>query len=239
MSGHSKWSTIKRKKEATDAVRGKLFSKLSRAITIAVKTGGGSDPDANAKLRVAIETAKSANMPKANIDRAMQKGEGASDLEEIIYEGFGPEGIGVILEVATDSRNRSAQVIKGLFDRGGGNLSGPGSVSFNFEQKGMIVLKNKGFDDEAILKLIDAGVEEYEIDDDFITLYVAAKDLMRIKDDLGTQNFLVESAEHTMKPRTTKKVNGDASGKVIAFLERLQENDDVQKLYTDAEFEND
>lgn len=143
MSGHSKWSTIKRKKETSDAARGKLFSKLSRAISIAVKTGGGPDPSSNSKLKVAIDAAKSANMPKINTERAISRGGGKDNLEEITYEGFGPLSIGVLVEVTTDNRNRSGQDIKVLFEKGGGRLGGPGSVSHNFESKGLLLVKKK------------------------------------------------------------------------------------------------
>src|SRR3989344_6041026 len=148
MSGHSKWATIHRSKEVKDAKRGNLFAKMGRAISIAVKAGGGPDPSANFKLRVAIEKARAADMPKENIERAIAKASEGGALEEVTYEGFGPGGIGVIVEAATDNKNRTAQEIKNAFERGGGNLAGPGSVSFNFEQKGFLLVKKTDKPDE-------------------------------------------------------------------------------------------
>src|SRR3990170_358602 len=147
MSGHSKWSTIKRKKATTDMVRGKLFSKISKTIATAVKGGGSNNPETNSKLRVAIEEARAANMPKANVERALKKG-GEGNVSEFTYEGFGPGGISVIVEGATDNRNRTGQEIKGIFERGGGSLAGPGAVSFNFKQKGLILVE-KGADPQS------------------------------------------------------------------------------------------
>lgn len=144
MSGHSKWSTIKRQKAVTDQARGKIFSKLSKAISVAVKTGGSDNPDFNPKLRVAVETAKASNMPKSNIDRAIQRASEVGDLTEVLYEGFGPYGVGVVVEATTDNKNRTSQEIKTIFDRSGGNLGGPGSVMFNFVKKGMIIIKRQG-----------------------------------------------------------------------------------------------
>ena len=148
MSGHSHYATIKRKKDSTDAVKGMIFSKHSKAIQVAIKTGGSPDPDTNAKLRFTIDQAKSDNMPKANIDRILAKASEAGNLDEVTYEGYGANGIAVIVNTATDNRNRTSQEIKNIFERGGGSLAGPGAVSFNFESKGLIVLEKKSDVDE-------------------------------------------------------------------------------------------
>ena len=192
MSGHSKWSTIKHKKEATDAMRGKVFSKLTRAIAIAIKTGGGADPNTNYKLKVAIDTAKSLNMPKANIERALAKGGGGEKLDEVTYEGFGPGGIGVIAEVATDNRNRTGQEVKGIFEKSGGQLAGPGAVSYNFEPRGLLLVKAEKNMEEQMLRLIDLGVSEIEEAGDLIEVYVEADKLSQIKKDLEKENFSIK-----------------------------------------------
>lgn len=236
MSGHSKWSTIKRKKEVTDVARGKLFSKLSRAISVAVKTGGGEDPASNHKLRVAVEAARAANMPKVNVERAINKGGGGESLEEVTYEGFGPGGINVIVEVATDNRNRSGQDIKAIFDRGGGRLAGPGAVSFNFESKGLLVVaKDKNVEDQ-ILSLIDLGVEDVEETDDGIEVYVNQKDLSIVRKKIGKNNFKVVSTELVQKPKSLQVVDDKQKvDKIISFLEKLEDLDDVQKVFANLD----
>lgn len=237
MSGHSKWSTIKRKKGATDAARGKLFSKLSKAILVAVKTGGGTDPTSNHKLRVAIEAAKAANMPKANVDRALAASQAkAGELKEVTYEGFGPAGIAVVLEVATDNRNRTAQEIKGLFERGGGRLAGPGAVSYSFEPKGLLVVGKKGNTQDQILKLIDLGVEDVDETEDGIEVYVEPKKLSETKKSLEMAVFKVLSTELYLKPKTLQTITDRRSvSKALNFLEKLQDHDDVQKVFTNLD----
>lgn len=241
MSGHSKWSTIKRKKEAEDIKRGKEFSKLSRAISIAAKTGGSPDPEANPKLRVAIDQAKAANMPKDNIERAIQRAVGGdADLEEIKYEGFAPDGVGVIVEAATDNKNRTAQEIKNIFERRGGSLAGPGSVSFNFEPKGLIVVEKKGNVDEQMLALIDAGVEDIEESDDGIEAYVAPSSLSEVKDKLKGLGYTVSSFELVQRPKTMQVVKEPASAqRILKFLDDLENHDDVQKVYANLDVPND
>lgn len=237
MSGHSKWSTIKRKKEATDAVRGKLFSRLSRAISIAVKTGGGSDPSANHKLKVAVDAARAANMPKSNIERALQQARGkAGELEEMTYEGFGPGGINVIVEVATDNRNRTGQEIKAIFERGGGGLAGPGAVSFNFEPRGLFVVSKTGDPEEQILKLIDLGVEDVEETEDGIEVYVDPSGFSEAKKRAEDAGFKVTSAELFQKPKNLQVVTDKAlASKTLSFLEKLEDHDDVQKVFANLD----
>jgi len=235
MSGHSKWSTIKRKKEVTDNARGKVFSKLSKAISVAVKTGGGESVGTNYKLKMAIEAAKSANMPKANIERAISKGTNSGDMTEVVYEGYGPENISVIVEAATDNRNRTAQELKGFFDKGGGTLGGPGSVAFNFEQKGLIVV-NKQNSDSQILALIDMGVDDIEDTGDLEVL-VAPDKLHQIKTKIEEAGFKVLDASLIQDPKTYVQVQADKSEKVLKFLQNLNDHDDVQKVFANVDFQ--
>jgi YebC/PmpR family DNA-binding regulatory protein len=237
MSGHSKWSTIKRKKEATDAARGKLFSKLSRAISVAVKTGGGSNPDTNHKLRVAIEAARAANMPKVNIERAISKGGGPEMFEEIMYEGFGPGGIAIILQAATDNRNRTGQEIKALFDRAGGSLAGPGAVSFNFEPKGLLVVEKEKDSESQMLRLIDVGgVEDIQETDDVIEVYVEPANLTKMRTELENKGFKIESFELVQKPKNYQTVLDEkTASRALSFLETLEGHDDIQKVYANLD----
>lgn len=236
MSGHSKWSTIKRKKGATDALRGRLFSKLIKAITVAAKTGGGPNPEANPKLKVAVEAAKTANMPKANIDRALSKAESAGNLEEIAYEGFAPGGVGLVVEVATDNRNRTGQEIKGLLERGGGTLGGRGSTAFSFVPRGQLVIETKGNVEETVLKLIDAGIEEFEEEQDEVVVYVESGQTFSTKQKLEGLGLLVTSAELTQKPVNLVRVeDASVAKKVFALLETLENQDDVQKVFANID----
>lgn len=234
MSGHSKWSTIKHQKAANDAARGKLFSKLSRAITIAARSG--PDPDMNYKLRMAIDKAKEANMPKDNMERAISKAQGGGDLEEVSYEGFGPSGIAVIVEVATDNRNRTGQEIKNLFERGGGSLAGPGAVAFNFESKGLLVVKKKGDLDTQMLDLIDLGVEDVEDTDQGIEAYVAPNELNEIRNKIEKKGYEIVTAELIEKPKSYQKITDPGQAKkVVEFLEKLEDHDDVQKVFANLD----
>lgn len=237
MSGHSKWSTIKHKKAANDQARGKVFSKLSKAISIAIKTGGGANPETNYKLRMAIDTARAADMPKANIDRIINKAEKEDEnLEEVKYEGFGPEGINVIVEVVTDNRNRTAQEIKGLFERGGGRLGGPGSVSFNFEPRGLILIKKSAEKENQILQLIDLGVEEFEETEVGIEVYVSPSKLSSLRQEIEKVGFEIISVELIQKPKSLQSISDPQKGeKVVRFLDNLDNQDDVQQVFTNAD----
>jgi YebC/PmpR family DNA-binding regulatory protein len=237
MSGHSKWSTIKHKKAATDAARGKLFSKMSRAISVAVKTGGGGDLDSNHKLRMAVDKAKSVNMPKDRIDNAIKRASTSGEnLEEMLYEGFGPYGIAVMVEVATDNRNRAAQGIKSIFERGGGSLGGPGSVSFNFTSKGLLVVKKKGDVEEQMLKLIDMGVEDVEEIESGLEIYILPAMLRETRKKLESSGFEVLTTELIQKPNNFQKINDSAKAtKALAFLRNLEEHEDVQKVFANLD----
>lgn len=237
MSGHSHYATIKRQKEANDAARGNIFSKLARAITIATKSGGGPDPASNFKLRVEMERARAANMPKENVDRAIARAtvEGEA-LEEASYEGFGPSGVAVIVEVATDNRNRTGQEIKNLFERAGGHLAGPGAVSFNFEPKGILVVQKTADPQVQMLKLIDLGVEEMEESPDGIEIYTSPDKLSQTKNKLEGEGFAVSSFELTQKPKTFTTISDPKEATAaLSFLDSLQDHDDAQKVYANID----
>jgi len=232
MSGHSHFATIKRAKEANDAKKGKVFSKYAKEIAIAVKTGGGTDPGFNYKLRMIIDKARTFNMPKDNIDRAISRGSGEEALEVINYEGFGPCGVAVIVEAATDNRNRTAQEIKNIFERVGGSLGGPGSVSYNFDHKGLLVVKKEDNFEEQMLKLIDCGAEDVEEVGDEIEVYTLPDKLREVRTKIEEAGFSIKSAELCMKPKTFQQINDsrDAS-KILSFVEQLDDCDDVSHVY--------
>ncbi len=236
MSGHSHYATTKRQKELKDHARGALFSKLARAITIAAKSGGGPDPDSNFKLRITIEKARQSSMPKENIDRAISKAATSEVLEEVLYEGFGPSGVEVLVEVATDNRNRTNSEIKNLFDKNGGKAGVPGSVSFNFEPKGSLLVEKRDSLDNQILKLIDLGAEDVEEVDDLIEVYVPHDALFETRKKLEENGFTVTSAELIQKPKNLQEVKGEEAEKIKLFLENFEEHEDVQKVFTNADF---
>lgn len=236
MSGHSKWATIHRAKEVKDAARGKLFSRLARAITIAAKTGGGPNPESNFKLRVEIDKARAANMPKENIERAISKGSGSDSMIEVSYEGFGPGGIELIVDTATDNRNRTGQEIKNILERGGGSLGGPHSVSFNFSQTGFILVKKAADKDAQLLALIDLGIADLEEVEEGIEVYTPASQLYEMRKKIEAAGFSAENTELIKKPITTVKVDEANRDKVVNFLETLEDQDDVLKIYTNATF---
>lgn len=234
MSGHSHYAQIHRQKGLNDAKRGNLFSKLARAISIAVKTGG-SNPDANLKLKVAIEKAHAASMPKDNVERAIAKGAGSGEaLEEINYEGFGPSGIAVIVEAATDNKNRTAQEIKNLFERGGGSLAGPGAVSFNFEPKGYLFVKKNGDAEAEMLSIIDMGAEDVTEVEDGIEVYVEPAKLSETRKKFEQAGLEISETELTMKPKNLVDLDDSAKEKVMNFLDSLEGHDDIQKVFTNA-----
>lgn len=237
MSGHSKWSKIHRAKELTDKKKGLSFTKLSNAITLAVKEGGGvGDMDFNFKLRLAVERAREANMPKENIqraiDRAVNKGEGNS-LEEIIYEGYGPSGVGFLVQTYTDNKQRTVQEIKNIFDRHNGSIASPGSVLFNFKQTGFLEILTSGNPEEATLKIMDLEVEDViDAGEGVLEIYVKPENLMSIKDELAASGFTVKSAEIIQRPINYIPItdNKTASG-LLDLVEKLEDFDDVQKVY--------
>ncbi|HKB88615.1 MAG TPA: YebC/PmpR family DNA-binding transcriptional regulator [Patescibacteria group bacterium] len=232
MSGHSHFATIKRQKAVNDAAKGNLFSKLARSVMIAAK--GGADPDMNFKLRVEIDKARAASMPKENIDRAIAKATTeAANLIEITYEGFGPGGISVIVDVATDNKNRSAQEIKNIFERVGGTMAGPGAVSYNFENKGFILVKKSEDPESQMLQMIDLGVEDVTETADGIEVYTAPDKLSEERKKFESAGFTITETELIMKPKNMQTVEDlPLAKKALAFLDSVEEYDDVVKVFS-------
>ncbi len=236
MSGHSKWSTIKHKKGAADARRGKLFSKLSRAIMVAAKDGG-ADPVSNLALQNAIEKARSYSMPKDNIERAIAKGTGegadGASFETVVYEGYGPEGVAVIVEALTDNRNRTASEVRHLFSKHGGNLGATGAVAWQFERRGVVLVDADGVDeDELVLAAADAGADDVELDGTTFVVSSAPEGLTGVRESLESAGYLLESVGLSMVPKTTVEIADESTAKqVVRLVEGLEENDDVQDVY--------
>jgi YebC/PmpR family DNA-binding regulatory protein len=235
MSGHSHYATIKRQKATNDAAKGNLFSKMARAIMIAAKNG--PDPDMNFRLRFEIDKARAASMPKENIERAIAKATTeAANLEEITYEGFGPGGFGVMVEVMSDNKNRTAQEIKNVFERGGGTLAGPNAVAFNFEQKGFMLIRKTADPDTEMLQLIDAGAEDIEDTSDGFEIFVAPDKLGQIHKKLTESGFEVLQAELQMKPVNFQTITDPATAaKALKFLDEMESLDDVQNVSTNID----
>lgn len=237
MSGHSKWSTIKHKKGAADAKRGKLFSKLSRAIMVAAKEGG-PDPATNLSLQNAIEKARSYSMPKDNIERAVAKGSGEGQdgaaFETVVYEGYGPEGVAVIVEALTDNRNRTASEVRHLFSRHGGNLGATGAVAWQFERRGLILVTAGDVDeDDLVLAAAEAGADDVARDGAVFEVSSAPEALAHVRTALEQAGFPIESAELSMVPKVTVEIADEGVAKqVVRLVEGLEDNDDVQDVYT-------
>ena len=234
MSGHSKWSQIKRQKGAADVKRGVLFTKMTREIMLAAREGG-PEPEANFRLRLAIDRARAVNMPMANIERAIDRATGGGDgaaLESVVYEGYAPGGISVMVEAATDNRNRTASEIRAAFTKFGGKLGESGSVQWLFEQKGMIEIDAHGRSaDDVQLVAIDAGAEDVEVDGSLITVYTTPTAFEGVKKAIETAGIPVSSAEISMRPTNSVRVEGDHAQKVLRLVESLEELDDVQKVH--------
>jgi YebC/PmpR family DNA-binding regulatory protein len=236
MSGHSKWSTIKHKKGAQDARRGKLFSKLSRAIIVAAKEGGG-DPATNLALANAVEKARSYSMPKDNIERAIARGTGADadagSFEEVVYEGYGPDGVAVLVEALTDNRNRTASDVRHTFSKHGGNLGATGAVAWQFERRGVVLVDTEGVDeDELMLVAADGGAEDVSLDEDVFQVTSAPEDLSAVRQAIESAGIAVRAAELQMVPKTTVEVADEAAARrVVRLIEALEDNEDVQDVY--------
>jgi YebC/PmpR family DNA-binding regulatory protein len=236
VSGHSKWSSIKHKKGAADAKRGKLFSKLSRAIIVAAKEGG-PDPSGNLALQNAIEKAKSYSMPKDNIERAVAKGAGAdadgSNFETVVYEGYGPEGVAVLVEALTDNRNRTASDVRHLFTKHGGNLGTTGAVAWLFDRRGVVVVDAAGVDeDELMLAAADGGADDLARDGSVFQVSAPPEALAAVRAALEEAGFAVDTAELSMVPKTTVAVEEETSAKkLMRLIDALEENDDVQDVF--------
>lgn len=237
MSGHSKWATTKHRKAAVDAKRSKLFSKLSRIITVAAKTGGDPNPDNNASLAAAIAKAKSYSLPKDKIETAISKafaaGADAATYDEVVYEGYGPAGVAIYAEALTDNRNRTAADVRAAFTRAGGNLGATGSVAFQFERKGEIVVDRDGApdEDEMMLLVADAGGEDLEVSEDTYVVYTASADVVAVHRALEAAGVPVKGAELVMEPVTPTVVTLEDAKKVLRLVDRLEESDDIQTVY--------
>ena len=239
MSGHSKWSTIKRQKGAADAKRGALFTKLSREIIIAAKQGL-PDPASNFKLRLAVQRAKAANMPHDNIDRAIAKGSGQGDqeqLDEITYEGYGPGGTAILVAVLTDNRNRTVAEVRHRFSRAGGNLGETGSVAWQFEAKGLITIKLNGHDaDDTALQAIDAGADDVSVEDDVLEVTTDPANLEPVRRTLEAAGLEVENADFAMVPTNTIELDTKAAHQALKLIDSLEDLEDVQRVYSNADF---
>ena len=238
MAGHSKFKNIQYRKGAQDKKRAKQFAKIGREIQIAVKIGG-TDPESNPRLRLAITNARSVNMPKDNVDRAINKNNTeASDYSEVRYEGYGPFGTAFIVEALTDNKNRTASEIRSIFSKNGGNLGETGSVSFNFNKVGEIQIK-KEIDDSALEDLLDQGLEDYNTDDDVTYLYSSFEELASFEKILVDKNFDIESANIIWKPNLTVKIEKKEDlDKLIRLNEELEDNDDVQNCFSNLDFDS-
>lgn len=239
MSGHSKWATIKRKKGALDAKRGKIFTRLIREITIAARQGGG-DPDGNPRLRLAIDNAKAANMPADNIDRAVKKATGeleGAQIVELVYEGYGPGGIAILVEVATDNKNRTVAEIRHIFGRGAGNMGETGSVAWMFERKGIITVKSDGKSEDDMTEIIlDAGADDLSTEEDFFEVITTLESFEHVRKTLLEKKMTVENASLQWIAKNLVPIKGEEAEKLMKLIEGIEECDDVQNVYTNADF---
>jgi YebC/PmpR family DNA-binding regulatory protein len=240
MSGHSKWATIKRKKGALDAKRGKMFTKLIKELTIAAREGGG-DPGANPRLRLAVDNAKAANMPQDNIERAIKKATG--ELEgvtylELTYEGYGPAGVAMLVEVATDNKNRIVAEVRHLFSKYGGSMGETGSVAWMFDRKGVISLPKQGKSEDDVMEIIlDAGAEDLQSDDEFFEIQTPLESFEPVRKSLADKELSIENASLQWIAKNTVPVSGDEAEKVMKLIEALEDNDDVQNVFSNADID--
>ena len=234
MSGHSKWSSIKHKKAATDAKRGKIFTKLIKEITVSARMGG-KDPDANPRLRTAIAAGKAANMPQDNIERAILKGAGELEgvtYDEVTYEGYGPGGVAVLLHVMTDNRNRTVAEIRNIFSKNGGNLGETGGVAWIFEMKGVILIDADRADEDRLMEIaLEAGAEDLTKEDGCFEVTTDPESFETVRDTLTEQDIPLSSAEQTMVPQNTVALDADKARQVLRLMETLEDQDDVQNVY--------
>ncbi len=240
MSGHSKWSTIKRKKAAIDSKRGKIFTKLIKEITIAARQGGG-DPGANPRLRLAVDNAKGANMPMDNIERAIKKATGeleGTTYHELTYEGYGPAGVAVMLESVTDNKNRIVAEVRHLFSKYGGNLAENGAVAWMFDRKGVITLPKKDMEEDDLMEIaIDAGADDLVTEEDFFEVQTDMESFENVRKALIEKEIEIENASLQWVAKNTVEVAGENVEKVMKLIDMLEDNDDVQNVYTNADFQ--
>lgn len=239
MSGHSKWATTRRKKAVIDAKRGKMFTKLIKEITIAAREGGG-DPEGNPRLRLAIDNAKAANMPQDNIERAVKKATGELEghtYHELIYEGYGPNGIAILVEVATDNKNRTVAEVRHLFSKGGGSLGENGSVAWMFDRKGVILLPKKEHTEDEIMEIIlEDGAEDLHVEDDYFGVQTPMEAFEPVRKALVNKDVEIENASLQWIAKNSVSVEGEDAEKVMKLIESLEDSDDVQNVYSNADF---
>ncbi|HEX2413734.1 MAG TPA: YebC/PmpR family DNA-binding transcriptional regulator [Thermoleophilaceae bacterium] len=242
MAGHSKWASIKHKKKAVDAKRGALFTKLTRAITVAAREGGG-DPEANPSLALAVQKAKDASMPKDNIERAIAKGTGADAdadaYEAVLYEGYGPGGVAILVEALTDNRNRTGSEVRHAFTTHGGSLGEPGSVAWTFEKKGEVVVDGSRYSEDDLLPAIDAGAEDLSLDGDVWEIVTPPSDVAAVREALAAAGIEIESAELVQRPTTRVPVEEGRVGSLMRLIEALEEHDDVQAVHANFDVDSD
>jgi YebC/PmpR family DNA-binding regulatory protein len=241
MSGHSKWASIKHKKAVVDARRGQHFTKLARAITIAAREGGG-DPTGNSGLALAIQKARDASMPKDNIERAIAKGTGegadAEQIESVLYEGYGPGGVALLIEALTDNRNRTGAEMRHILGKHGGNLGEPGSVSYLFDKRGVIVVDANRYGEDDLMPAIDAGAEDIALDEDIYEVITEPADLATARDALTAAGVELESADLTQRPRARVPVDESDAGKLLKLIDALEENDDVNAVHANFDVDS-
>ena len=235
MSGHSKWASIKHKKAATDAKRGKQFTKLARAITVAAREGGG-DPDGNPTLATAIQKARDASMPKDNIQRAIDRGTGAGAgaeaIERMVYEGYGPAGVAILVDALTDNRNRTGSEVRHAFDKSGGSLGEPGSVAWIFEKRGVVLVDGERYDEDDLIAAVDAGADDVAADGDLLKVTCDPADLAAVREALAAEGVEIQSAELAMEPKNVVEVGDEAQARrLVSLIEELDDHDDVDAVH--------
>jgi YebC/PmpR family DNA-binding regulatory protein len=234
MAGHSKWAGIKHRKAVVDARRGKLFTKLARGITVAAKEGGG-DPDSNSALALAVQKAKDASMPKDNIERAIAKGTGggadAEALETVLYEGYGPGGVALLIEAVTDNRNRTGSEVRHILGRHGGSLGEPGSVAYLFDKRGVVVVDASRYDEDDLIAAIDAGAEDVSEEGDLLRVLCEPSALSAVREALQAGGVEIQSADVTMEPKSTVEVKGNEAKSLLGLIEDLEDDDDVNEVH--------
>lgn len=240
MSGHSKWANIKFRKERQDAKKGKIFTKIIKEITIAARVGGG-DPETNPRLRAAMQNAKAANMPMKNVENAIMKGTGELPgvvYEEVTYEGYGPNGVAMYIECTTDNKNRTVSEVRHLLSKYGGNLGESGCVAWMFERRGLItVLKRNYAEEELMLAAIDAGAEDFKVEDDTYEIYTSDEELDSVNTKLEAKGISIESSDITFVPQTTVRLEGKQAEQMLKLMDALDENDDVEDVYANFDID--
>lgn len=241
MSGHSKWATIKRKKGAIDAARGKVFTKIIKEITVAARVGGGGDPDSNPRLRLAVDKAKAANMPKDNVDRAIKKGTGELEgvnYEELVYEGYGAGGVAMYIEITTDNKNRIAPEVRMIFGKNHGNMGASGSVAYQFHKKGVFLFDEAQYSEDRVMEVaLENGADDVKSDSGKVLVETSPEAYPGLKNAFDAKKMVYESAEVTRVPETTVKVAGQDAERVLKLIAALEDNDDVQNVYANFEMD--